>query len=90
MWQVTDSQEFNFNDVQDYTSPSIRSVIIKEPFLISQVEVAVKSYWSNIGKHLPKPEIADMGAVFGGVEVIPVRTQRSRSSWDWKKSSPIC
>ena len=33
--------------------------------LISQVEVAVKSYWSNIGKHLPKPEIADMGTVFG-------------------------
>ena len=35
--------------------------------------MAVKSYWSNIGKHLPKPEIADMGAVFGGVEVIHSR-----------------
>ena len=41
--------------------------------MISQVEVAVKSYWANIGNLIPKPEIADMGAVFGGVEVIHSR-----------------
>lgn len=66
--------EFNFlNDVQDYKtklSKEEREVIKKAILLTSQVEVAVKSYWSNIGKLLPKPEIADMGAVFGGVEVI--------------------
>jgi ribonucleoside-diphosphate reductase beta chain len=66
--------EFNFlNDVQDYKtklSEEEREVIKKAILLTSQVEVAVKSYWSNIGKLLPKPEIADMGAVFGGVEVI--------------------
>ena len=69
--------EFNFkSDVQDYhtsLSEEERAVIKRAILLISQVEVAVKSYWSNIGKHLPKPEIADMGAVFGGVEVIHSR-----------------
>lgn len=69
--------EFNFkSDVQDYhtsLSEEERKVIKRAILLISQVEVAVKSYWSNIGKHLPKPEIADMGAVFGGVEVIHSR-----------------
>ena len=69
--------EFNFKaDVQDYhtsLSEEERDVIKRAILLISQVEVAVKSYWSNIGKHLPKPEIADMGAVFGGVEVIHSR-----------------
>ena len=69
--------EFNFkSDVQDYhtsLTEQERDVIKRAILLISQVEVAVKSYWSNIGKHLPKPEIADMGAVFGGVEVIHSR-----------------
>ena len=69
--------EFNFkSDVQDYhtsLNEEERDVIKRAILLISQVEVAVKSYWSNIGKHLPKPEIADMGAVFGGVEVIHSR-----------------
>jgi ribonucleoside-diphosphate reductase beta chain len=66
--------EFNFlNDVQDYKTKLTedeRGVVKRAILLTSQVEVAVKSYWSNIGKLLPKPEIADMGAVFGGVEVI--------------------
>lgn len=66
--------EFNFlNDIQDYKtklSPEEQEVIKRAILLTSQVEVAVKSYWANIGKLLPKPEIADMGAVFGGVEVI--------------------
>lgn len=69
--------EFNFkSDVQDYhtsLTEEEQGVIKRAILLISQVEVAVKSYWSNIGKHLPKPEIADMGAVFGGVEVIHSR-----------------
>lgn len=66
--------EFNFlNDIQDYKTKLTeeeRGVIKRAILLTSQVEVAVKSYWSNIGKLLPKPEIADMGAVFGGIEVI--------------------
>ena len=66
--------EFNFlNDIQDYKTKLTeeeRGVIKRALLLTSQVEIAVKSYWGNIGKLLPKPEIADMGAVFGGVEVI--------------------
>lgn len=66
--------EFNFlNDIQDYKTKLTveeQGVVKRAILLTSQVEVAVKSYWSNIGKLLPKPEIADMGAVFGGIEVI--------------------
>ena len=69
--------EFNFlNDIQDFKtkiSEEERGVVKRAILLTSQLEVAVKSYWSNIGKLLPKPEIADMGAVFGGVEVIHSR-----------------
>lgn len=69
--------EFNFiKDIQDYKVEVIeeeRGVIKRAILLTSQIEVAVKSYWGNIGKLLPKPEIADMGAVFGGVEVIHSR-----------------
>ena len=69
--------EFNFlNDIQDYKTkmtPEEQGVIKRAVLLTSQVEVAVKSYWGSIGKFLPKPEIADMGAVFGGVEVIHSR-----------------
>lgn len=69
--------EFNFlNDVQDYKTrltEEEQGVVKRAVLLTSQVEVAVKSYWGNIGKLLPKPEIADMGAVFGGVEVIHSR-----------------
>jgi ribonucleoside-diphosphate reductase beta chain len=69
--------EFNFkNDVQDFKTKLTeeeRGVIKRAILLTSQVEVAVKSYWSNIGRVLPKPEISDLGAVFGGVEVIHSR-----------------
>ena len=70
-------KEFSFSgDVQDFhTKLSIQEqgVIKRSLLMISQVEVAVKSYWANIGNLIPKPEIADMGAVFGGVEVIHSR-----------------
>ncbi|MCB1711163.1 MAG: ribonucleotide-diphosphate reductase subunit beta [Candidatus Riesia sp.] len=70
-------REFNFkSDVQDFKTQLTeqeQGVVKRAVLLISQVEVAVKSYWSYIGKLLPKPEIADMGAVFGGVEVIHSR-----------------
>lgn len=65
--------EFNFkSDVQDFlvnVSEEEREVIKRSALLISQIEVAVKSYWGRLGELLPKPEIADMGAVFSEVEV---------------------
>lgn len=69
--------EFTFrSDVQDFRTQLTdeeKHVIKRSVLLTSQVEVAVKSYWSNIGKLIPKAEVADMGAVFGGVEVIHSR-----------------
>lgn len=66
--------EFTFSsDVQDFQTRLTKEeqdVIKRTILIISQVEVAVKSYWSNIGKLIPHPEIAEMGAVFGGIEVI--------------------
>ena len=70
-------KEFSFTgDVQDYLTKLTleeQGVIRRSLLMVSQVEVAVKSYWANIGNIIPKPEIADMGAVFGGVEVIHSR-----------------
>lgn len=69
--------EFNFNsDIQDFKSKLTdeeREIIKRTTLLISSIEVSVKSYWGNLGKVIPVPEIADMGAVFGGVEVIHSR-----------------
>ena len=69
--------KFTFSsDVQDYKtviSEKERGVIARAVLLISNIEVSVKSYWSSIGKIIPKPEIGDMGAVFGGIEVIHSR-----------------
>lgn len=69
--------EFSFSsDIQDFQTrltSQEQELIKRSILLISQVEVAVKSYWSNIGRLLPKPEISDMGAVFGGIEVIHSR-----------------
>ncbi len=73
-WTVN---EFTFtSDVQDYKTALTKEekeVINRAILLISSIEVTVKSYWSSIGRLIPKPEISDMGAVFGGVEVIHSR-----------------
>ena len=73
-WTVN---EFNFTkDIQDFNTnltEKERQVVKRALLMISQVEVSVKSYWSNVGKLIPKPEISEMGSVFGGVEVIHSR-----------------
>ena len=70
-------KEFSFkSDVQDFKTQLTeeeRELIKRSILLISQVEVSVKSYWSNIGKLLPKPEIGDVGATFGSNEVVHSR-----------------
>lgn len=70
-------KEFTFaRDVQDFHTAidaHQQEVLRRTILLISQVEIAVKTYWGNIGNLLPKPEIADMGAIFGGIEVIHSR-----------------
>lgn len=67
------ASEWNFtSDIQDYytnISSYERGVITRTLFAISQVEIAVKRFWSNLGTMFPKPEIEQVGAVFAESEV---------------------
>lgn len=63
--------EYNYtSDIQDYhnMSESEQSVFRKTMLAIAHVEVSVKSFWSDLHKSLPKPEVATVGIVFGESE----------------------
>jgi ribonucleoside-diphosphate reductase beta chain len=60
--------EFNFtSDIQDFrtrlTEPE-RNAIKNTMLAISQIEVAVKTFWGDIYHRMPKPEIGAVGATF--------------------------
>ena len=65
--------EFNFtSDIQDFKSnlSSVEKSAIKNTMLaISQIEVAVKTFWGDIYHRMPKPEIGSVGATFAESEV---------------------
>ncbi|MFS4482406.1 ribonucleotide-diphosphate reductase subunit beta [Hyunsoonleella sp. 2307UL5-6] len=65
--------EFNFtSDVQDFKAqlnPVEKSAIKNTMLAISQIEVAVKSFWGDIYQKMPKPEIGSVGATFSESEV---------------------
>jgi ribonucleoside-diphosphate reductase beta chain len=65
--------EFNFvSDVQDFkihVSESERNVMKNAMLAIAQIEVAVKTFWGDIYKKMPKPEIGAVGATFAESEV---------------------
>ena len=65
--------EFNFtSDIQDFKtllSDSERNAIKNTMLAISQIEVAVKSFWGDIYHKMPKPEIGSVGATFSESEV---------------------
>ena len=65
--------EFNFtSDIQDFKlhlNPLEKSAIKNTMLAISQIEVAVKSFWGDIYQRLPKPEIGAVGATFAESEV---------------------
>ncbi|QLG46293.1 ribonucleotide-diphosphate reductase subunit beta [Costertonia aggregata] len=65
--------EFNFtSDIQDFKtrlSTTERSAIKNTMLAISQIEVAVKSFWGDIYHKMPKPEIGSVGATFAESEV---------------------
>lgn len=69
-WLVS---EFNFTqDVQDFKtklSKEEKSVIEKAMLAISQIETQVKTYWADLYKRLPKPEVAVVGMTFAESEV---------------------
>ena len=65
--------EFNFtSDIQDFKSrlsTSERSAIKNTMLAISQIEVAVKSFWGDLYHRIPKPEIGSVGSTFAESEV---------------------
>ncbi|UFX82943.1 ribonucleotide-diphosphate reductase subunit beta [Candidatus Absconditicoccus praedator] len=65
--------EFNYtSDVQDFhtnVTDSEKAAIKKSMLAIAQVEVAVKAFWGDVYKKLPKPEIAAVGFTFAESEV---------------------
>ena len=65
--------EFNFtSDIQDFKTrlTEVERTAIKNTMLaISQIEVAVKSFWGDIYHRMPKPEIGSVGATFAESEV---------------------
>jgi ribonucleoside-diphosphate reductase beta chain len=65
--------EFNYvADVQDFRvnlDDKERNAIKNTMLAISQIEVAVKSFWGDIYKKMPKPEIGSVGATFAESEV---------------------
>ena len=65
--------EFNFtSDIQDFKTrlTVVEQNAIKNTMLaISQIEVAVKSFWGDIYNKMPKPEIGSVGATFAESEV---------------------
>lgn len=65
--------EFNFtSDIQDFKTrltETERNAIKNTMLAISQIEVAVKSFWGDIYHKIPKPEIGSVGATFAESEV---------------------
>lgn len=69
-WLVS---EFNFTqDIQDFRTklnPIEKSAIKRAMLAISQIETQVKTYWADLYKRLPKPEVAVVGMSFAESEV---------------------
>jgi len=65
--------EFNFtSDIQDFKvhlTEREKSAVERAMLAISQIEVAVKTFWGDIYKRMPKPEIGNVGATFAESEV---------------------
>jgi len=65
--------EFNFtSDIQDFKvhlNEKEQSAVQRAMLAISQIEIAVKTFWGDIYKKLPKPEIGNVGATFAESEV---------------------
>jgi ribonucleoside-diphosphate reductase beta chain len=65
--------EFNFtSDIQDFkvnVSEKEQNAIKNAMLAIAQIEVAVKTFWGDIYKKMPKPEIGAVGFTFAESEV---------------------
>jgi len=65
--------EFNYtSDIQDFKvhlNEKEKTAVERAMLAISQIEVAVKTFWGDIYKRMPKPEIGNVGATFAESEV---------------------
>ena len=65
--------EFNFtSDIQDFKvhlNEKEKTAVQRAMLAISQIDIAVKTFWGDIYKRLPKPEIGNVGATFAESEV---------------------
>lgn len=65
--------EFNFtSDVQDFkvnVNEAEQKTIKNAMLAIAQIEVAVKTFWGDVYKRIPKPEVGAVGATFAESEV---------------------
>ncbi len=65
--------EFNFtSDIQDFKvglDEKERTAVQRAMLAISQIEIAVKTFWGDLYKKMPKPEIGAVGATFAESEV---------------------
>jgi len=67
-------EEFNFSS--DYSqfktemTDQERQVLVRALSAIGQIEVAVKTFWANLGDNLPHPSIRDLGYAMANSEVI--------------------
>jgi ribonucleoside-diphosphate reductase beta chain len=65
--------EFNFtSDIQDFKvhlNEAEKTAVERAMLAISQIEIAVKTFWGDIYKKMPKPEIGAVGATFAESEV---------------------
>lgn len=65
--------EFNYtSDIQDFhlnINDAEKSAMKRTMLAIAQIEVAVKTFWSDVYKKMPKPEIGAVGATFAESEV---------------------
>ncbi len=65
--------EFNYvSDIQDFkvnVSQNEQTAIKNSMLAIAQIEVAVKTFWGDIFKKIPKPEIGAVGYTFAESEV---------------------
>jgi len=68
------SNEFSFkSDYSQFQTQLIKEekeVVVRALSAIGQIEVAVKSFWAQLGDHLPHPAIKDLGYVMANSEVI--------------------
>lgn len=66
--------EFNFRaDYSQFKSeltPAEQQVIVRALSAIGQIEVAVKTFWANVGDKMPHPSIRDLGFAMANSEVI--------------------